>query len=70
MEGYKKHVEASQAPPPLTADEHELKMIKESEVSYIHVHVHVCVYANTVLLSIVSGAHEKRNVPHVFCVGS
>ncbi len=35
IEGYKKHVQASEAPPPLTADEQELKMIKESEVSYL-----------------------------------
>ena len=32
LAGYKKHVEACEAPPPLTADEEELKMLKESEV--------------------------------------
>ena len=32
LAGYKRHMESAQAPPPLTADEQELKLLKESEV--------------------------------------
>lgn len=35
MEGYRKHVESQKAAPPLTDAEHELKMLRENEVSTI-----------------------------------
>lgn len=33
LDGYKKHLESQQAAPPLTDAEHELKLLRESEVS-------------------------------------
>ncbi len=33
LDGYKKHLESQNAAPPLTDAEHELKLLRESEVS-------------------------------------